>query len=99
VAVHDRGQVTPLAAHLEIGDVGDPDLIGAADHDLVGPAPDAGQEPGQAWTLAIDPGRTGTDAVLAHQPFHPAPAHDLAMLTQDGVNSRTAISPAAVGVC
>ena len=45
--------ITPLAAHLEVGDIGDPDPIGAFDRDRMRPAFHAGAEPGQARRLQI----------------------------------------------
>src|SRR5690606_13127117 len=98
MAIHDRRQVPPLAANLEIGDVSHPDLIEAVDHDLVGPALHAGQELRQPGTLAVDAGRTGADAMLAHQSLHPAPAHDLAALLQGRVDPWAAIGSPAVRV-
>src|SRR5690606_19727189 len=98
MAVHDRRQVPPLTADLEIGDVGHPDLVEAVDHHLVGPALHAGQELGQSGPLAVEAGRPRADAVLAHQSLYPAPAHDLTALLQGRVDSRAAIGFAAVRV-
>ena len=96
MAIHDRGQVTPLAAHLEVGDIGDPDLIGAFDRDRMCPAFHAGQEPGQARALAVDSRRTGANPVFAHQSLDPTPARGFPALAQERVDARTPIGLATV---
>ena len=63
----DRGQVTPLAAHLEVGDIGDPDLIGAFDRDRMCPALHAGGNRAGPALAVVDSRRTGANPVFAHQ--------------------------------
>jgi len=53
MTVHDRGEIAPLTAYLEVGHVGDPDLIYACRLDGRGLALDAGQEPGETGPTAI----------------------------------------------
>lgn len=91
VAVHDDGQVAPLAVDLEIGHIADPHLIDARHHRLAERVLDAGEEPANAGLSRIQRRRAGHDAVFTHQPLDPPPANRFPRTLQLSMNARAPI--------
>jgi hypothetical protein len=92
--VEDHGQVEPALASRDIGDIGQPDLIGSVgDKVLVqqvfrhrqGMLAVGGADAKAAW-------RPRPDAVLAHDPCDPLTADGMALGAQFGVNARRPVS-------
>lgn len=95
MAVHHRRQVTPLILNFQVRDVADPHLIRALYIDLVRLALDAVEEFPEAGQAAVQAGRAGTNAVLAHQTLDASLADSLARSAQGRMDTGAAIGLAA----
>src|ERR1700758_3280837 len=86
VEIHHCGQIKPALIGLNVGDVGEPDLVrrGREVVTAVGSAP-------PSW-----PRHDGPDTVAAHQSLDAASARAAALSPQLGMDARAAI--AAIGV-
>jgi hypothetical protein len=92
--IEDHGQVEPPLAGRDVGNVGQPDLIGPVGHKILIQ---------QVWrhrqgmlavgrAHAIAAWRSSPDTMLAHHPLDPLTADGLALGTQLGMDARRTIS-------
>src|SRR4029077_18327333 len=94
VEIHEHGQIEPALIGLDVGDVGEPDLVrrggdevaleqGRGDREVL----TAGGEARPSW-----PGHDGPDAVAAHQSLDAAAARPAALSPQLGMDARAAVA-------
>ncbi|MEN1961112.1 hypothetical protein WCE41_12415 [Luteimonas sp. MJ246] len=96
MAIHDSRQIAPFASHLEIGNVGYPDLVDGADVHRMRATFNAAEETGKPWSSAVLARRTGADACFPHQPLDAAPADSFARLLKDCMHAWAAIGLTAL---
>src|SRR5512139_2445258 len=98
MTVHDRCQVAPLVLDFEVSHIAYPDLVGTLHVDLVRFAVDAIEELAESRHAPIELGRTGPNAVLAHQALDAPPADRFPIGFQGRVHARAAVGFPAVAM-
>src|SRR6516165_4251782 len=100
VQIHDGGQIEPALIGLDVGDIGQPDLVRSSGDEVAVEqirgdwqvvAAVGGSHP--AW-----PRHDGSDAVTPHQPLDATTARPAALSLQLDMDTRAAITPAGVAV-
>ena len=92
--VEDHGQVEPTLAGRDVGDIGQPDLIGPVGDKILLEQVCRHREGMLAvgCAHAIAARRPRPDTMLAHDPFDPLAADGLALGPQFGVDARRSVS-------
>src|SRR5205807_5457060 len=96
--VHYHGEVAPERAHLQVGDVAHPDLVGVGDRDLQLPIGNAAIETLQVRAGVADRGDPGLDPLRTHDPRHPILPHALTVRPQHPMHTRATIGAPAVAM-
>src|SRR3979409_2446484 len=100
VEVHDGGQIEPALIGLDVGDIGEPDLVRRGGGEVPLEQVRRDREIVTAVGGAHPPRsrHDGSDTVTAHQSLDATAAHPAALGPQLGMNARAAIASAGVAV-
>ena len=95
VAVHDHGQIAPLATDFQVCHVPDPDLIGCRGLAFQYPVGDRREEYARTRHVSVDARRTRLQVGCPHQAGHTLACHVDAGLRQRRMNARRTVGACA----